>query len=138
MFGNGLREEETRSYAVVAKDVSVFPYKKTPVFQMKQTTKDLFGAITRSGASKSSAHFSLKALKTASFKSADVRVVASKKVISSAVSRNRLKRRIRAIFNEMQPPLQAIFFVKKGGAPLPFNVLREEITFLLKTFKDIP
>ena len=103
---------------------------------MKQITKNLFKAITRRGFSGSSAHFSLKAIQ-ADFKApTDVRVVASKKIIPSAVSRNRLKRRVRAIFNEVQPSIQAVFFVKKGAAVISFNEMRREITFLLKKFKD--
>lgn len=103
---------------------------------MKKITKNLFRAVTKDGGARSSRHFLLKALKTLP-QHADVRVVVSQKTVSSAVSRNRIKRRVRAIFKETHPSLQAIFFVKKGAARISFNDIRGEITFLLKKFKDV-
>jgi len=86
----------------------------------------------KSGGLFSSKHLSLKALKVGSSKS-EVRVVVSKKVAPSAVSRNRLRRRIRGLFEEIGPKsIQAIFFAKKGVNEISLKELREEINHLVK------
>ncbi|MCW9054932.1 MAG: ribonuclease P protein component [Candidatus Pacebacteria bacterium] len=96
---------------------------------MKEETKEFFTSVMRGGSLHHSPHLSLKFLLGGE---APVRVVVSKKVVSSAVSRNRLKRRIRAIFKEIHPPIQAIVFAKKGVGEVSFDDLRAELQELTK------
>lgn len=85
-----------------------------------------FPVIMKRGFLVHSPHLSLKALKGDHF----VSVVVSKKVAKTAVDRNRLKRRVRAITQLLQ--LQGIFFTKKGAATLPFSSLKQEVEELIE------
>lgn len=99
---------------------------------MKEKTKSFFKTVTKSGGLFNSDHLSLKAIKGGPLKS-EVRVVVSKKVASSAVSRNRIRRQVRGLFEEINPPsIQAIFYAKAGVKDLSLKELRKEVGSLIK------
>ena len=62
-------------------------------------------------------------------------VVVSKKVARTAVSRNRLRRRVYAVLAEalprMRAPLRASIYAKKGAETLSYPDIKKEILFLL-------
>ena len=93
----------------------------------------LFQAIIKEGMLVYSKHLSFKyKLSPEAF----VTVVVSKKTIPSAVVRNKLKRRIRALFSESQnASLSGIFFAKKGIDTLSFHQLEKEVFSLLQKTK---
>lgn len=95
---------------------------------MKEETKSLFSAVMKHGGVFHSPHLSVKCLPS---QDGSVRVVASKKNIATAVSRNQFKRRIRAIFNENDPLLKAIVFAKAGAGKLTGASLKEEVESLI-------
>ncbi|MFC1730964.1 ribonuclease P protein component [candidate division KSB1 bacterium] len=98
---------------------------------MKEKTKSFFQTVTKSGGLFNSDHLSLKATKGGSSKS-EVHVVVSKKVVPSAVSRNRIRRRVRGLFEEINPSsMQAVFYTKKGAKDISLNKLREEVGSLI-------
>lgn len=78
-------------------------------------------------------HLSIRAVPA---ESTQFSVVASKKVARTAVSRNRLKRRVYAALENAYPRLnnshRAVFYAKKGAEELPYSAIQEEVLFLLK------
>jgi len=99
---------------------------------MREKTKSFFRTVMKSGGLFGSKHLSVKAVIVESSRS-QVKVVVSKKVALNAVARNRLKRRIRGIFEEISPKsLQAIFYTKKGSGELSFKELKEEVVSLIR------
>jgi len=98
---------------------------------MKEKTKSFFQTVTRSGGLFNSDHLSLKAITGKSLIS-EVRIVVSKKVVPSAVSRNRIRRQIRGLFEEINPPsTHAIFYAKKGVEDISLKDLRKEVSGLI-------
>lgn len=100
---------------------------------MKQSTKDFFKDVKKKGSLRQTEHLSFKFLPAGR---GDVRVVISKKIISRAVTRNLLKRRILNLYKRLlelkEDGSQGVFFVKKGADSLPLSVLREEVMSLMR------
>ena len=96
--------------------------------------KALFTSIMNDGVLYHSKHLSFKWKSSTETK---VFVVVSKKTISSAVLRNKLKRRIRMLFSSeaKNSPISGIFFTKAGINTLSFTQLKEEVCFLLQKIK---
>lgn len=98
---------------------------------MREHTDIFFQTVMKSGGLFSSKHISCKAIKKKNIKS-QVRVVISKKVTKLAVERNRLKRQIRSVFEEVSPcSVWAVFYVKKGAREVSFKELRNEVICLI-------
>lgn len=103
---------------------------------MSEKAKNFFKTVTKSGGLFHSKSLSLKATKDGS-SGPCVYVVVSKKVTPSAVSRNRLKRRVRGLFSEAgSQSIQAIFYAKKGAGSLSSKELREEVMCLINNVKQ--
>ncbi len=99
---------------------------------MKKETKMLFRTVIGSGSLFSSKHLSLRAVRD-SVAESDIRVVVSKKVVSKAVSRNRLKRQIKWLVRETKPQsICAVFYTKKGADKVTLEELRREVIYLIK------
>ncbi len=97
---------------------------------MKEKTKQLFKAVNTLGGLFREKHITLKAIPSSLHtkeRKGDVRVVVSKKVVTSAVSRNTIKRRVKDIIERVAPKLHGVVYVKKGIEELSQKELTEEI-----------
>ncbi|OGG55196.1 hypothetical protein A3D62_02675 [Candidatus Kaiserbacteria bacterium RIFCSPHIGHO2_02_FULL_49_11] len=97
---------------------------------MKSMPRHLFNVVMKRGSLVHTPHLSLKKL---SLPGEHVSVVVSRKVLASAVARNTLKRRIRAIAAESGiKDMHGIFFAKKGAGALSIADLKDEALGVLK------
>lgn len=102
---------------------------------MREQTKKFFETVTKSGSLFNSKHLSIKVISEESIKS-EIRIIISKKIAPSAVSRNHIRRRIRGLFKEMDlQSIQAILYTKKGVEAMSVKELREEVNHLIKRCK---
>ncbi len=99
---------------------------------LKSQTKTFFKTVVESGGLFNSKHLSLKAVSKETLMP-EVKIIISKKVVSSAVDRNHLRRRVRGIFNNAGGNhMWAIFYAKKGSGGLSFKDLQSEVKYLIK------
>lgn len=102
---------------------------------MREQTKKFFETVTKSGSLFSSKHLSIRVISEKSLKS-EIRIIVSKKVASSAVSRNRIRRRIRGLFGELDlQSVQIVLYTKKGVETMSIKELRKEVIYLIKKYK---
>lgn len=106
----------------------------------KRVQKTIFTKISFGGKVIQSPYFSIKFVKNTDFSLKESRfsVVISKKIVSKAVSRNLIKRRVYSCIKEMiydiKPSFIVIFYIKKEILGISFANLKKEIK---KTFEKI-
>jgi ribonuclease P protein component len=83
----------------------------------------------------SSSHFTLRALKVASWDEFGVSVVVSKKVEGKAVDRNKAKRRtyyaLKVLSEDFKSPFRGVFVMRKSVAQMDFYDLQTELQELV-------
>jgi ribonuclease P protein component len=94
--------------------------------------RDQFELMLAKGSLYHGPFFSVRMKKNTKREPFSFAVVVSKKIAKTAVGRNLLKRRVRAVIEErfrsrMDEPLSLIFFMKKEAASLPFSDLKKQI-----------
>jgi len=108
------------------------PQNESLLLSRSEKTKNFFNTVSKYGVLFHSNHLSIKTLndKTKEYES---HIIISKKVSPSAVSRNKIKRRVKALFKEISPKSKkVIFYGKKGISNLSFKELQEEVKYLIK------
>ncbi len=102
---------------------------------LKLQTKNFFKTVMKFGGLFNSKHFSLKTVNK-NVSKPEIKIIISKKVISSAVKRNKLRRRIRGIFNKTKNnDIWAVFYTKKGSGELSYIEIKSEVEYLLRRLK---
>ena len=101
----------------------------------KNAKRELIAKILRQGHSLRGQNISLKYIIDSEYSSSFVFIV-SAKIIKSAVSRNKIKRRGRVIISKLLPRVKkdysALIFFEKGSLEMKFSELEIEITKLLQ------
>lgn len=99
------------------------------MFKKKQRiSSGLFSRILRSGETKHTDHFSVRVVHS---KEPRMAVVVSKKVTKTAVKRNTLKRKMRAILKTLSAPWTVVLYAKKGADTLSVTQMQRELIHLL-------
>lgn len=97
----------------------------------RASTHDLLITLKK-GTTRNSGHFSIRKLAN-NHKESRISCVVSKKVAKTAVARNTLKRRMRALLREMVPKSGVyIVYAKKDASLLSGGEIRAELKALLK------
>ncbi|MDD4989174.1 MAG: ribonuclease P protein component [Candidatus Pacebacteria bacterium] len=107
----------------------------------RRISRVLFPEIIKKGMWYHSPHLTLRVLSSLSQKQSHFAVSVSKKVAKKAVQRNLLKRRlisvVEMVLKKTDSRSNGIFFFKKGGGEISFDVLKNECLFLLEKSKIV-
>ena len=100
-------------------------------------TRNDFTTVFESSKVYSSSHFTFRFVKASSWDEFGVAVVVSKKIESSAVNRNKVKRRayyaLKVLSEDIKQPFKGIFVVKKSIRNMDFYDLELELQNLINS-----
>lgn len=101
--------------------------------KLSEKPENFFNIVMKGGTLSHSPHLSLKSFHNTTSTNCHFTIVVSKKVVKSAVTRNKVKRRLRMLFQELKPKknVLGIFFAKKGIDTVSFSELRKEAYLLI-------